>query len=113
MTTENIEEGTSGGSALTVGLGRIKRGAGIMQDFHFGKWPSCCPPGSEYEDEEYRYEAKDPDMVFDVKREGNGWVCKADGYGRLRARGEKGEYGNGCILVSDIGGVELLGPNAE
>lgn len=93
--------------------GRIKRGAGIFQDHHFGKWPNCCPPKSEYEGEEYKYEAKDPDMVFEVEWTGNHWDCKADGYGMLRVRGEAGEYGNGSIFVSSRDGVELVGSNAN
>ena len=95
-----------------VGRGRIKTGAGIFQDHHFGKWPSCCPPRSEYEGEEYQYEAKDPDMVFDVRWTGHHWECKADGYGMMRHRGEAGEYGNGSIFVSNPDGVELMVPNA-
>jgi len=91
--------------------GRIKRGAGIFQDHHFGKWPNCCPPRSEYEGEEYKYEAKDPDMVFEVEWTGRHWDCKADGYGMLRSRGEGGEYGNGSIFVSDPDGVELVRSN--
>ena len=93
--------------------GRIKRGAGIFQGHHFGKWPDCCPPRSEYEGEEYQYEAKDPDMVFDVKWTGTHWDCKADGYGMLRARGEGGEYGNGSIFVSGCDGVELVGKKTK
>ncbi len=93
--------------------GRIKRGAGILQDHHFGKWPNCCPPRSEYEGEEYKYEAKDPDMVFEVEWKGRYWDCKADGYGMLRSRGEGGEYGNGSIFVSARDGVELVGSNAD
>ena len=91
--------------------GRIKRGAGIFQDHHFGKWPDCCPPRSEYQGEEYQYEAKDPDMVFEVEWTGNHWDCKADGYGMLRSHGEAGEYGNGSIFVRDRAGVELVGSN--
>jgi len=93
--------------------GRIKRGARIFQDHHFGKWPNCCPPRSEYEGEEYKYEAKDPDMLFKVEWTGTHWDCKADGYGMLRSRGEGGEYGNGSIFVSALDGVELVGSNAD
>ena len=94
-----------------VGRGRIVDGAGIFQDHHFGKWPQCCPPRSEYEGEEYQYCAKDPDMIFDVEWNGHHWDCKADGYGYLRCRGEVGEYGNGSIFVSSFDGVELATPN--
>lgn len=90
--------------------GRIKRGAGIMQDRCFGKWPNCLPPRSEYAGEKYRYEAKDPDMVFDVEWTGRYWDCKADGYGMLRVRGEGGEYGNGSIFVHGYDDVYLEGP---
>lgn len=93
--------------------GRIKRGAWIFQDHHLGEWPNCCPPRSEYEGEEYQYEAKDPDMLFEVEWAGNHWNCKADGYGMLRSRGEDGEYGNGSIFVSDSAGVELVGLNVK
>lgn len=72
--------------------GRIKRGSGIFQDHHFGKWPACCPP------------AKDPDMVFDVNWTGRYWDCVADGYGVL----DGGKYGNGSIFVSDHAGIELV-----
>lgn len=93
------------------GHGRIKLGAPIFQDFHFGKWPNCLPPESEYEGEKYQYKAKDPDMVFEVEWKGRYWDCKADGYGMLRSRGEGGEYGNGTIFVHEIDGVELVPSN--
>jgi hypothetical protein len=93
---------------MTKKQGRIVIGAGIFQDHHFGKWPACCPPKSEYEGEEYQYCAKDPDMIFDVSWGNNGWVCKADGYGYLRNHGEGGEYGNGSIFVREVDGVELI-----
>lgn len=96
-----------------VGRGRIVDGAGIFQDHHFGKWPQCCPPKSDYEGEEYQYCAKDPAMVFDVEWNGHHWNCKADGYGYLRSRGEAGEYGSGSIFVRAFDGVELVTHNAE
>jgi len=95
-----------------VGRGRIVKGAAISQDFHFGKWPQCCPPRSEYKDEEYQYLTKRPDMIFDVEWNGRYWDCKADGYGHLRANGEIGEYGNGSIFVFAFDGVELI-PKGE
>lgn len=95
-----------------AGRGRIKTGTGIFQDHHFGKWPSCLPPKNEYRDGEYQYEAKDPEMMFDVKWTGHHWECKADGYGYLWQFGELGEYGNGCIFVCDPDGIEFVVPNA-
>ena len=89
--------------------GRIKLWAEIFHDRHFGKWPNCLPPKSEYEGEAYQYEAKDPDMVFDIKWTGRYWECKADGYGMLRSRGEDGEYGNGSIFVRGRDGVVEAG----
>ena len=88
--------------------GRIKRGAMVLHDRVLGRWPSCCPPSSEYDGEQYRYEAKDPGMVFDVARNGRRWECRADGYGMFRSRGEAGEYGNGSVFVIDGDGVELI-----
>jgi len=85
---------------------RIKRGTGIFQDCHFGKWPNCCPPKSEYEGREYQYEANDPDMVFEVDWNGHHWVCKAIGYGMRGSHGEA--YGNGSIYVKDQDGIELV-----
>ena len=90
--------------------GRIKRGAGIFQDHHFGKWPACLPPGCSTTG---KYEADDPDMVFDVEWNGHHWDCKADGFGYLRSRGDDGEYGNGSIFVADRDGVELVESNVE
>jgi hypothetical protein len=80
--------------------GRIKRGAGIFQDRNFCKWPNCCPPRSEYESEEYQYEAKDPDMVFEVEWTGNHWDCKADGYGMLRSHGGLSWWGRTLSVVA-------------
>ena len=91
-----------------VGKGRIVRGAGIFQDFHFGRWPQCCPPDFEYDGEEYQYVAKYPDMVFAVEWNGSHWTCRADGYGNLRSMGETGRYGSGCIFVKQFDGVELI-----
>ncbi len=88
--------------------GTIKIGASIFQDHHFGRWPACCPPKSEYEGETYKYEAKDPYMEFDVTWTGHHWVCKADGYGMLNTKGEPVEYGNGSIFVTPFDGVEIV-----
>ena len=91
-----------------IGRGRIKEGAGIFQDHHFGRWPSCCPPKSEWEGDSNPYSAKDPDMLFDVEWDGRCWVCKADGYGHLRSQGDSGEYGSGSIFVKAFDGVEVM-----
>ena len=91
-----------------VGRVRIKEGASIFQDHHFGKWPNCCPPNSEYEGEEYQYVAKNPDMEFDGEWNGRYWDCKSDGYGHLKSRGDTGAYGNGSIFVIGLDSVEIL-----
>ena len=91
-----------------VGRGRIKSETIVFHDHHFGIWPECCPPESEYKGEKYQYLAKNPEMFFDVEWNGRWWDCKADGYGYLRSRGEDGEYGNGSIMVNDFDGVELV-----
>jgi len=78
--------------------GIIKVGASIFQDHHYGKWPSCLPPGSPC-----RYEADDPYMVFDIEWRDTGpgyWECKADGFGHMKSKGDSGSYGNGSIFVS-------------
>lgn len=85
-------------------------GAEIFQDHHFGKWPQCYPPQKEYQDEEYQCQAKNPDMIFDVEWNGSYWKCKADGYGRMRRRGENRGYGSGSIFVLKFDGVELVNP---
>ena len=91
-----------------IGRGRIKEGAGIFQDHHFGRWPACCPPESEWVGSSNPYCAKDPDMLFDVEWDGRCWVCKADGYGHLKSQGDPGEYGSGSIYVKAFDGVELV-----
>jgi hypothetical protein len=87
---------------------RIKMGASICHDHHFGRWPECCPPDKEYAGEEYQYIAKNTDMVFDARFNGKSWVCKADGYGYLASNGENGDYGNGSINVVWFDDVEIL-----
>lgn len=89
--------------------GKIKIGAGIFQDHHFGKWPQCIPPRSAYTSDEYKHEAADPDIVFDIEWTGNHWECTADGYGILSKDG--GEYGNGSIFVSKRDGIEIIAPD--
>lgn len=79
-----------------------------MHDHHFGKWPACCPPLSEYEGEEYEYIAKNPEMIFDVEWNGKFWNCKADGYGYLKSKGDIGVYGNGSIFVTGFDYVEVI-----
>ena len=81
--------------------GIIKVGTGIMQDFHFGKWPNCFPPK--------RHNNKvNEDMIFDVEWKGNYWDCRADGYGCLSSQGDIGDYGDGSIFVHDKDGVEIV-----
>lgn len=87
---------------------RIKKGVRIFQDHRFMRWPQCLPPKKEYEGQEYRYEAKDPDMEFEGTWNGRYWDCKADGYGHLRHKGDPGEYGNGSILVDGLDSVEIV-----
>lgn len=84
---------------------KIKKGAKIFQDFHFGRWPACLPPSSEYEGEEYRYRTKNPDLIFDAEWKGRHWDCRRKGYG-VGSKPE--EYGNGSIFVIDEDGVEIL-----
>jgi hypothetical protein len=86
--------------------GRIKVGAGMYQDFGWGKWPdaACCPLA-------WKDRRPDPDMVFDVEWNGGGekgsWHCKADGFGHLKLEGDKGEYGSGSIFVYGFDNVEI------
>ena len=93
--------------------GKIKIGAGIFQDHHFGKWPNCCPPAKEYKGEVYEYQARNPDMLFEVEWTGGHWDCRADGYGHLSSNGDTGEYGNGSIFVKDRDGVDIVGSNVK
>ena len=81
--------------------GRIKLGAGLMQDYHFGRWPYCLVPKSQGGG----YEAKNPNMLFDVEWKGSYWDCRTDGFGKTKDG--KGEYGCGSIFVSDKHGVIL------
>ena len=83
-------------------LVRIKEGARIGQDFHFGCWPDCCPPESEYAGEQYQYVAKNPEMRFVGYWDGQSWICKAPGYGN------KDDYGNGAVHVFEKDGVEEI-----
>lgn len=75
---------------------RIKRGAPVYQDFGFGEWPACKPPGGGTE-------ASDPDMEFECTRERDGWNCTAPGFG------QRGDYGNGSIFVHDPDGIDEIG----
>lgn len=77
-------------------IGRIKIGTTIMQDHRCMKWPNCFPPKKEYLGEEYKYEAKNPDMYFEIVCFEEFCECIADGYGSLR---EGESYGNGSIFV--------------
>jgi len=95
--------------AVIAGRGRIKLGASITHDHRVSTWPSCCPPPNEYSsDEDYRYRAKNPDMIFDVVWNKEFWTCKADGYGLSLDEGAFYGYGCGAIRVSGFGGVELI-----
>jgi len=84
--------------------GKIKRGAAISHDFRVWYWPECASSAEEYEGEEYKYEAKNPDMVFDVEWTGRYWECKADLYGS----DVPGRYGNGSIFVFGKDNVEIV-----
>jgi len=77
---------------------RINRGALVSQDRAIGRWP-----------ETRAGENIDPDMVFDAEWSGRWWwECRADGFGRLRSRGETGGYGNGSIFVHSHDGVTVV-----
>jgi hypothetical protein len=76
---------------------RINRGALVSQDRGIGRWPATSAG-----------EATDPDMVFDAEWSGRWWDCRADGFGRLRSRGETGGYGNGSIFVHSRDGVTVV-----
>ena len=52
------------------------------QDFRIFKWPEDLS-----------------EVVFEVKEEGTGYGCKADGYGHLKSEGDPGDYGNGRVFV--------------
>jgi hypothetical protein len=79
--------------------GIIMIGARIFQDHGVSTWPFCSPPRKEYAGEPYQQVAKNPTMVFDIYKEGDSWICWADGYGALRSKGQVGDYGNGAIAV--------------
>lgn len=82
--------------------GRIVPGADVWQDFQHYVWPQCQPPKSEYEGEEYKHLAKNPNMLFLIRRQGTYWVCTAPGYGDFST---KGAYGSGSIYVPHYLGV--------
>ena len=86
--------------------GRIKPGASMFQDFHWGKWPdaAACPLA-------WGDRRPDPDMIFDVEWHGGQeavWELKADGFGHLKLNGDPGVYGSGSITVYGFDGVELV-----
>lgn len=99
-------------------LVRIRRGALIWQDFHTARWPACLPPEAEHANEErFKRCTRYPDAVFKAVwkacPQGGYWDCRRDGYGAMRLKGDKGEYGNGSIFVPDEDGVEIIaGPLA-
>jgi len=76
---------------------RINRGALVSQDRATGRWPATRAG-----------EDIDPDMEFDAEWSGRWWDCKANGFGRLRSRGETGGYGNGSIFVHSRDGVTVV-----
>ena len=90
--------------------GRIKLGAWMYQDHGFGRWPGCKPPSSEYTGEEYKEEARDPDMIFDCAWNGQRWECVAYGYGVIEAEtvAARNGYGNGSIFLYEFDGVEAV-----
>lgn len=81
--------------------GRIKIGSVIIQYHRARRWPKCYPPTSEYLDGEYKEEAKNPDMLFDIKPLSRCWEATAEGYGGK-------EYGNGSIIVIDKNAIEIV-----
>jgi len=80
---------------------KIKIGAAIGHDFGFFKWPGCKPPEYEFDEgEKYQFETKYPDAIFTIKdydmfQVAGKYMCIRPGYG------EKGNYGNGSISVSE------------
>lgn len=85
---------------------RIKVGAKISQDFSFGEWPNCFPPKAEYEGEEYRYEAKNPFMIFDVVESNvnDSVELVTEGYGGKH-------YGSGSIHVLNKEDIIIVNEN--
>ena len=83
---------------------RINVGATVMQDRRCWAW-YATKDGQEI----------DYDMIFDAEWDGDGWECRADGYGRRSWLGEQGRYGDGRIYVNGRDGVTLLddAPTAE
>ena len=73
---------------------RINIGALVFQDHGCGRWPAT-KSGADV----------DPAMEFAAKWMGNGWDCKAFGYGQL---GQDKSYGNGSIFVVGEDGVTVL-----
>lgn len=69
---------------------KIKIGTPIFHDHWCLRWPMVS--GGE---------ATDPDKIFDVEKEGQFYVCRADGFGRREWDGETGGYGSGSIIVQD------------
>lgn len=73
---------------------RINVGALVGQDFRSGRWPWNVDENDI-----------DPMMIFDGEWLGDCWRCIADGYGRLKSRGEFGGYGSGAFFVKDFNDV--------
>lgn len=79
--------------------GRIRRGAVLMHDFRFGRWPACNAPGGEDE-------ASNPDMVFRVETINSKAKCVAFGFGMLRVP----DRGYGCSAIH-VGESDVLKPH--
>lgn len=86
---------------------KIKVGSHISQDFGSFYWPECKPPRTEYVGEDYEYEAKDPDMIFDVEWSGRWWDCCAEGYGYPSSE-TNNHYGNGSIFAFGEDSIEII-----
>lgn len=83
--------------------GKIKIGTRIGQDHSIFIWPNCAPPVKDYIGKEYKFKAINQDMIFDIEDRGKGmFKCVAPGFG------EKGNYGNGAILVFDSNGIKKI-----
>lgn len=63
--------------------GTIKVGATVSHDFRVFSWPEELAG-----------------VVFDAEEASGGrLICRADGYGHLKSKGDPGEYGNGSIFL--------------
>lgn len=83
---------------------RIKRGTIIGHDLGAFIWPGCKPPRNEYPNNNYKYETKFPDAIFEGEWSGFSWTLKRPGYGFIG----KNNYGNGAIHIEEYEGVEEI-----